>query len=179
MQRRVVNHTCGNAGSQGCDADNQTQGEVARDVTFFCVPCGPCTAGAGTCANPLQIPPTGRIQIHGRVSGANNLSGPCGGAGGPESVFRFTPAAQSCYEFATCGTSFDSQLSVGDGFCGSNGPLQESCFDGNQSCTDGTSHEYTFGFFDAGQPITILLDSQGSQGGDYVLDVRPSGACIF
>jgi hypothetical protein len=152
---------------------------VADDVTFVCVPCGPCTAGAGTCAAPLQIPGSGRIQFHGRVEGDDNVVGSCGGAAGPESVFRFTPAVTGCYEFATCGTSFDSQLSLGDGLCGATGPFPQACFDDNQTCAAGGPHEYTFGFFDAGQPITVLLDSQGSQGGDYTLDVRPSGACIL
>lgn len=175
----VVDRNCGKAGSLGCDDNNHTQGEVARDVTFFCVPCAPCSAGAGTCAAPLQIPGTGRLQIHGQVSGANALAGPCGGASGPESVFRFTPAVSGCYQFGTCGTRFDSQLSLGDAYCGGNGPIQETCFDDNQGCADGTSRELIFGLFDAGTPITILLDSEGSQGGSYTLDVRPSGACIL
>jgi hypothetical protein len=121
----------------------------------------------------------GRIQIHGRVAGANNLSGPCGSGGGPESVFRFTPSVSGCYEFGTCGTSFDSQLSIGDAFCGGNGPIVEQCIDDNQPCAGGGSQEYQFGSFDAGVPITLLLDSKGSQGGNYTFDVRPSGACIF
>ncbi len=175
----VVNRTCGTAGVQGCDGNNQSQGEVARDVTFVCVPCAPCTATAGSCVNPLTIPASGRIQIHGRVSGANNVSGPCDGIGGPESVFRFTPATFGCYQFATCGTTFDSQLSLGDAFCGGDGPIQETCFDDNQSCADGTSREFTFGLFNPGVPITLLLDAEGSGGGEYVLDVRPSGSCIF
>jgi hypothetical protein len=175
----AVNRTCGQVGVQGCDGNNTTVGEVARDVTFICVPCGPCTAGAGTCAAPIQIPSSGRIQIHGRVAGANNLSGPCGGAGGPESVFRFTPDAQVCVEFSTCGTTFDSQLSLGDAFCGGNGPIVEQCLDDNQSCIGGGAHEASFGSFSPGQPVTFLLDSQGSQGGSYTFDIRPSGQCLF
>jgi hypothetical protein len=175
----VVERACGQAGFIGCNDNDMTQGEVVRDVTIVCVPCGPCTGGFGTCANPIQIPPSGRIQIHGRVFGANNLSGPCGGGGGPESVFVFTAGTTACYEFGTCGTTFDSQLSLGDGFCGSNGPLTENCLDDNQSCAQGGPHEITFGFFSPGQPLTIILDSEGSQGGDYVLDVRPSGQCIL
>ncbi len=46
-------------------------------------------------------------------------------------------------------------------------------------CPDGSTHEYTFAFLNGGESITILLDSKGSAGGDYVLDVRPSGACIL
>ncbi|MCC6848151.1 MAG: dockerin type I repeat-containing protein [Deltaproteobacteria bacterium] len=175
----VVDRACGQANGPGCDGNDQTQGEVARDVTFVCVPCGPCTAGAGTCAAPLAIPPTGRIQIHGRVAGANALGGPCGGAGGPESVFVFTPATTGCYAFSSCGTTFDSQLSLGDGFCGADGPIQETCLDGNRSCVVGGAHESTFGFFSAGHPVTLLLDSEGSPGGRYVFDVRPSGQCIL
>ncbi len=84
-----------------------------------------------------------------------------------------------CYEFGTCGTGFDSQLSLGDGFCGGGGPIVEQCIDNNQDCAGGGTQEYQFGFFTAGIPITLLLDSKGSQGGNYTLDVRPSGACIF
>ncbi len=175
----VVDRSCGQVGVQGCDGNNTTQGEVAKDVTFVCVPCGPCTLGAGSCANPLTIPGTGRIQIHGRVAGANNLSGPCGAGGGPESVFRFTPSASGCYEFGTCGTSFDSQLSIGDAFCGGGGPIVEQCFDDNQPCAGGGTQEIIFGSFDAGVPVTLLLDSKGSQGGSYTFDARPSGRCIF
>lgn len=175
----AVNRSCGQVGVQGCDNNNTTVGEVARDVTFICVPCGPCTAGAGTCAAPIQIPPSGRIQVHGQVSGANNLNGPCTGVGGPESVFRFTPATQMCVEFSSCGTTFDSQLSLGDAFCGGNGPIVEQCMDDNQSCVGGGAHEANFGSFSAGQPVTFLLDSEGSQGGSYTFDIRPSGQCIF
>jgi hypothetical protein len=175
----IVDRTCGKAGSQGCDDNNQTQGLVADDVTSFCVPCGPCTAAAGTCDDPLLIPPTGRVQFHGQVSGANNVSGPCGSGSGPESVFRFTPSVSGCYEFGTCGTSFDSQLSIGDGFCGGGGPIVEQCFDDNQPCEGGGTQEIIFGSFDANVPITLLLDSKGSQGGSYTLDARPSGRCIL
>ena len=116
--------------------------------------------------------------MHGRVSGASKLGTPCGG-GGAESVFVFTPGANGCYEFSTCGTGFDSQLSFGDGFCGSNGPLDENCLDDNQSCVGSGAHESTFGLLGPGQPVTLLLDSEGTQGGSYTLDVRPSGQCIF
>jgi len=175
----IIDRSCGTVGVQGCNGNDQTQGEVVRDQTIFCVPCAPCTAAAGTCADPLVVPGTGRIQIHGTVAGANDVTGSCGGAAGPESVFRFTPSTTGCYEFTSCGTSFASQLSVGDAICGGSGSVPESCFDGNQTCPDGSTHEYTFGFFNGGEPITILLDSKGVAGGDYVLDVRPSGACIF
>ena len=175
----VVNRSCGTAGVQGCDGNDQTAGEVARDVTFVCVPCGPCTLGAGTCAAPIQIPASGRIQIHGHVSGANKVNGACSG-GGPESVFTWTPATQTCVTFSSCGTTFDSQVSVGDGFCGGpNGPLDEQCFDDNQSCAGGGAHESTFGNFSGGQTVTFVLDSEGSQGGNYTFDIRPSGDCIF
>ncbi len=175
----VVDRSCGMAGSQGCNNNDQTQGEVVRDQTIFCVPCAPCTAGAGTCADPLPIPGTGRIQIHGTVAGANDVAGSCGGAVGPESIFSFTPSTTGCYEFTSCGTSFASQISIGDTICGGSGSIPESCFDGNQMCPDGSTHEYTFAFLNGGESITILLDSKGSAGGDYVLDVRPSGACIL
>ena len=181
----TVNRTCGQAGVQGCDNNNTTAGEVARDVTFFCVPCGPCSAStAGTCAKPLAIPTSGRVQFHGQTTGSGTIADLCGSSAvGPESVFRFTPASTGCYEFSTCGTSFDSQLSLGDGppLCpGSNGPIEESCFLNNQSCTDGSTRALVFGFFNAGQPLTILLDGVGgSQSGTYTLDVRPSGRCIL
>jgi hypothetical protein len=91
-------------------------------------------------------------------------------------VFRFTPSATGCYEFSTCGTSFDSRLSVDNAVCGG---TPTDCHDDDFTCPDASAHEYTFGFFDGGQPITILLDSKSAAGGNYVLDVRPSGACIF
>ena len=175
----VVDRQCGQVGVQGCNGNDTTVGEVVKDVTFFCVPCGPCTAGAGTCANPLQIPGTGLVQIHGVTRGTSQLANACSGTGsdGPESVFRFTPSTTGCYEFGTCGTSFDSQLSVVVGTCGTPGA---SCFDDNQPCDSGGPHELTFGFFDGGQPLTIVLDgADASQAGTYTLDVRPSGRCIF
>jgi hypothetical protein len=177
----VAGRACGQAGVQGCDDGATTQGIVARDVTFVCVPCAPCTRGAGTCVDPLNIQNRDRIQIHGRTSGTGAFSGGmCGVTPGPESVFRFTPPVTGCYEFATCGTSFDSQLAIGDGLCpGQSGPLVEACFDDNHPCADGTDREIVFGQFDAGQPITLVLDGEGSQGGDYTFDVRPSGRCLF
>jgi hypothetical protein len=130
----------------------------------------------------VTIPATNPIQFHGRTAGASAVSGPCGGAG-PEAVFRFTPQTNSCYEFSTCGTTFDSQLSIGDGppVCpGPNGPQFESCFDDNQPCDDGSARELVFGIFQAGVPLTIVLDGTGaSQAGSYTLDARPSGRCLF
>jgi hypothetical protein len=179
----VVNRSCGQVGIQGCDNNNTTVGEVARDVTFFCVPCGPCSAAiAGTCANPIVLPSSGRIQIHARTAGTSTFAGQCGSSGsGPESVFRFTPASTGCFELTTCGTNFNSQLSIGDGFCpGTSGPIEESCFDDDQSCSDGTTREQVFGLFNGGQPLTILLDGfSAADSGSYTLDVRPSGQCIF
>ncbi len=175
----VVNRTCGSVGVQGCDDNNTTTGEVAKDVTYVCVPCGPCTQDAGTCEAPLQIPGTGRIQFHGHTSGTSNLTSPCNASSAPESVFTFTPFVTGCYEFGTCGTGFDSQLSVGDGLCpGTSGP--EACFDDNNDCAGGGAGELVFGFFDAGLPVTIVLDGAGgSDSGNYTLDVRPSGRCIL
>ncbi len=177
----VAGRSCGQAGVQGCDDNNQTQGIVARDVTFVCVPCGPCTRGAGTCANPLNIQNRDRIQIHGRTSGTGNFTGgTCGPAPGPESVFRFTPPTSGCYEFSTCGTSFDSQLYIGDGLCpGQSGPFPEDCRDDDSPCADGTTRELTFSILDAGQPITLIIEGEGSQGGSYTFDVRPSGRCVL
>jgi len=178
----VVNRTCGQVGIQGCDDNNTTVGQVARDVTFLCVPCGPCRANnSGTCADSLVIPASGRVQFHGRTGTSGTLANPCDSLGGGESVFRFTPQNTGCYEFSTCGTSFDAQLSIGDGFCpGTSGPLVEQCFDNNQPCSDGSTRELVFGSFSAGAPLTILLDGAGgSQSGSYTLDVRPSGRCIF
>jgi hypothetical protein len=177
----VAGRSCGQAGVQGCDDDNQTQGIVARDVTFVCVPCAPCTRGAGTCANPLNIQNRDRIQIHGRTSGTGNFTGgPCGSSPGPESVFRFTPPSTGCYEFSTCGTSFDSQLYIGDGLCpGQSGPFPEDCRDDDFPCADGTDRELTFTTLDAGQPITLIIEGEASQGAGYTFDVRPSGRCIL
>lgn len=177
----VAGRSCGQVGVQGCDGNDLTQGVVARDVTFVCVPCGPCTRGAGTCANPLNIQNRDRIQIHGRTSGTGNFTGgSCGAAPGPESVFRFTPPTSGCYEFSTCGTSFDSQLYIGDGLCpGQSGPFPENCIDDNNPCADGTDRELTFTTLDAGQPITLILEGESSQGAGYTFDVRPSGRCIL
>ncbi len=176
----VSSRACGQVGVQGCDDNTTTQGVVVRDVSFVCVPCAPCTRGAGTCADPLNIQNRDRIQIHGRTSGSGDFSGgACGTAVGPESVFRFTPPTTGCYEFSTCGTSFDSQLYIGDGLCpGTSGPFPENCIDDNEVCTDGSNRELTFAPLSAGQPITLILEGEGGPGGDYTFDVRPSGRCL-
>lgn len=175
----VAGRSCGQAGVQGCDDDDTTQGIVARDVTFVCVPCGPCTRGAGTCANPLVVPPSGRIQIHGRTSGSGNFNGPCI-APGPESVFQFTPNTAGCWEFSTCGTSFNSELTFGDGLCpGDSGPIQDTCFDNNVGCADGTTRERILRLLEPGTTVTFVLDADGSQGGAYTFDARPSEQCFL
>jgi len=175
----VAGRSCGQAGVQGCDDNDQTQGIVARDVTFVCVPCGPCTRGAGTCASPLVVPPSGRIQIHGRTAGAGSFNGPCI-APGPESVFQFTPDTAGCWEFSTCGTSFNSELTFGDGLCpGDSGPIQDTCFDNNVGCADGTTRERILRLLDPGTTVTFVLDADGSQGGAYTFDARPSGQCFL
>jgi hypothetical protein len=124
----------------------------------------------------VPIAGTGRVQIHGAVAGASQRSAPCGGESGPESVFRFTPDATGCYELSTCGTSFDSVLAVDNAVCGG---TQTDCHDDDFTCADGSAGERTFGFFQGGAALTVLLDSKQSAGGNYTLDVRPSGSCIF
>lgn len=174
----VAGRSCGQAGVQGCDGNALTQGIVARDATFVCVPCAPCTRGAGTCASPLVLPPSGRIQVHGRTSGSGSFNGPCT-APGPESVFELTPNASGCYEFSTCGTSFNSELTFGDGLCpGDSGPIQDTCFDNNIGCADGTTRERVLRVLDAGTTVTFVLDADGSQGGAYTFDARPSDDCF-
>jgi hypothetical protein len=181
----VVNSTCGTAGSpsQGCNGNDTAGGEVVRDETFFCVPCGPCSAAvAGTCASPGVLPGSGRATVHARTAGSSNFSGQCGAnGGGPESVFRFTPSIGGCYAISNCGTAFNSLLAIGDGFCpGTSGPIEESCYDDISSCPNDSTGETVHQIFQAGQPATIVLDGFGAaDAGSYTLDVRPSSQCLF
>lgn len=179
----VVDRACGQVGVQGCRSNDLTQGEVVRDVTFVCVPCGPCTAGAGTCANPLTIPASGRITVHGRTAGSSKIANACSApGGGAESVFVFAPATTGCFEFSTCDSSFDTQLALGDGLCaGSSAGFPQNCVDDNITCPgSGAPGDGTFGFFSGGQAFPIIVDgASNSESGDYTLDVRPSGQCIL
>jgi hypothetical protein len=179
----AVNSTCGTAGAQGCNGNDTRTGDVVRDETFFCVPCGPCSAAiAGTCASPGVLPPSGVATVHGRTAGSSNFSGQCGDNGaGPESVFSFTPSVTSCYAVSTCGTTFNSLLSIGDGFCpGTSGPIEEACYNDGFTCADGSVGETVFQIFQADQPATIIVDGfSAADAGSYTLDVRPSGQCLF
>ena len=96
-------------------------------------------------------------------------------------MFRFTPSVGGCYQISTCGTAFNSLLSIGDGFCpGTSGPIEESCYNDGFTCGDGSTGEAVSQIFQADQPVTIILDGfSAADAGSYTLDVRPSGQCFL
>ena len=97
------------------------------------------------------------------ISGeADEFGGPCGGGGAPDHAYTLVAPEDGYYVFDTFGSSFDTVLYVLDGDCGGS---SLACNDD----TTGTQSEVSVQLT-AGETITIVVDSFGLAGGNYVLN---------
>ena len=130
-----VDRSCGKAGSPGCDDDNHTQGVVADDADVLSA----CRADR---APPAPAPALPRCRSRDAAASRSTAAWRAtttsrARAAAPPDPSRCSasrPRLTGCYEFATCGTSFDSQLSLGDGSVRGDRPVSKQfCVDDNQS----------------------------------------------
>jgi len=136
------------------------------------VDCGPC----GTCSAPGTIPPLGHV-VSGTTSGSSTMSSTCGGGGAPEQVWTYTPQVSGSVTISSCGSSFDTVVSVLQNACP--GGSQVTCDDNTSIwCPNGTTHSYVTWNATAGQTYYVVVDGAGSGQGWYNLRVSPpDGTC--
>lgn len=136
------------------------------------VDCGPC----GACAAPGTIPPLGHV-VNGTTSGTSTMSGTCGGGSAPEQVWAYTPQTSGSVTISSCGSSFDTVVSVLSNTCP--GGAQVTCNDNSANwCSNGTTHSYVTFTATAGTTYYVVVDGAGSGSGGYNLRVAPpDGTC--
>lgn len=93
---------------------------------------------------------------------ADEYGSPCGGTGAPDHAYTLVAPADGYYVFDTFGSSVDTVLYVLDGDCGGS----------SIACNDdatGTQSEVSVQLVE-GQTVTVVVDSFGLAGGNYVLN---------
>jgi hypothetical protein len=120
---------------------------------------------AATCAGQPSVgSATGPAVATGNTgTGADLLSGSCGGAGAPEHACAFTAAVAGSYTFDTLGSSLDTILYVLDGNCGNELGCNDNQVPSLQSSVTRTLRE--------GQTVVVVIDGFGTASGDYVLNI--------
>ena len=141
---------------------------VARTTT--------CSTTCGSCASPRPFPTLGN-SVTGTTRGSSALSASCGGGGAPEEVWAWTATASGPVTFSTCGSTFDTVLSVRTGSC--TGP-EVACSDNTTVwCgSGGTSHgQVTFNAV-SGTTYFVVVDGAGAASGAYTIRMAPpNGTC--
>lgn len=163
QQLCVDQPVCGDgrvSGSEECDPLTSLPGCSAGD---YCTAGCSCATIPDRCAEAGVIPPLGAV-LFGETSGPSTTSSACGG-GGPEAAFVWVPAATGTASIDTCGSSFDtvvsirticddpvSQITCNDDFCGLGSRIQP--------------------VVQAGVPYYIFVDGLGPfEGGPFRLNV--------
>ena len=105
------------------------------------------------------------------------MSSSCGGSGAPEQVWSYTPQVSGPVTISSCGSSFDTVLSVLGGTCP--GGAQVTCNDNTPIwCPSGTTHSYVSFNASAGTTYFVVVDGAGAANGWYNLRVAPpDGTC--
>lgn len=135
-----------------------------------------CSTTCGSCASPRPFPALGN-QVSGTTRGTSSVSASCGGGGAPEEVWTWTPTASGSVTISTCGSSYDTVLSVRTGSCTG---AEVACNDNTTVwCSNGsTNHSYVTFNAVAGTTYFIVIDGGGSASGNYLLRMSPpDGTC--
>jgi hypothetical protein len=100
------------------------------------------------------------------VGGTNEHDGACGGAGFAEKSLRWVPETAGLYQFSVSTEAFFPALYLEQGpTCG--GQLLQC----NDNVVSGYPAQVTR-WLEAGQPVTLIVDSANNAGGEFSLDVK-------
>jgi hypothetical protein len=151
---------------------------VTAGQTYFIVVDGAWAGESGSytltvtppdsaCFAPVPVPPAGGT-FSGTTAGASTL-GRCGGETAPERVFEWTPALSGKASIKTCGSSYDTVLSVTSGSCTSG--TQVACNRDTQLCApaSGVTPNVV-----AGRTYFITVDGAPNASGAFTLTVDPA-----
>lgn len=143
-------------GSEVCDGSAGCDSGICRSDCSGCTPCPPTVA---------VIPAEGGTFSGTTTGGTTVLFTACGGAGGPQRTFQWTPAVSGTASIQTCGSSYDTVLYIREGGCSGS---QLACND--DSCGTGS---WITPSVTAGQTYTIVVDGYRGANGAFVLTVTP------
>jgi hypothetical protein len=144
--------------------------------TRTATPTPAATPNAGTCAQPIVVPPAGGSLAGSTTGAASALAGPCATSGNaPESVFAWTPSRSGAVAISTCGagTSFDTVLYVRTATCGGAGAAL-ACDDDAASCATASDPEKASRLqldVTAGTTYFIVVDGYNGARGSFSLNV--------
>jgi hypothetical protein len=126
--------------------------------------CVELCGASGRCSIPTVIPAAGGVFAGTTVGGTSKVAA-CGTFASPERTFEWTPATSGTATISTCGTNFDTVLSIRTGGCPG---TQVACNDDGCSLqssvstavTAGTTYTIVVDGFDAGEsgPFTLTVD---------------------
>jgi hypothetical protein len=112
---------------------------------------------------PVEVITELPFSVNESITGEDDeFAGSCGGNGAPDHGYTVVAPADGYYVFDTFGSSFDTVLYVLDGDCGGT----------SLGCNDdavGTQSEVSVQLT-AGDTVTVVVDSFGLAGGNYVLN---------
>jgi len=132
--------------------------------------CATTCSGSGKCV--FAFPAAGGSVSGNTSTAANTFSGAsCSSLGsGKDHVYQWIPSESGDASVDTCGSSFDTLLSVHTGGCA--GPeIAGACNDNSANCSDSTRSRVRF-YATAGTTYYIRLDGVASASGAYNLRVR-------
>jgi hypothetical protein len=115
---------CGDPGAPGsiaqaCAGDADCPGSATTGQQMVCVDGSSCVELCGTsnrCPIPTVIPAAGG-SFPGTTVGGTSILMACGSSASPERTFEWTPATSGTATISTCGSSFDTVLSIRQGGC--------------------------------------------------------------
>jgi hypothetical protein len=175
-----ANATCGpndycgdvDAGTvaQPCTTDADCPGSTVTGEQMVCVDGATCAELCGTtdrCPFATPIPAAGGVFMGTTIGGTSVLEAACGGSPSRERTFVWTPSTSGSATISTCGSSFDTVLSIRTGDCTG---TELACDDD----TCGTSSTITPAVT-AGTSYTIVVEGyNGSSAGAFTLTVTPA-----
>jgi hypothetical protein len=154
--------------SAACVTDADCPGSTVNGLPMVCIDGTTCAALCGTthCPFATPIPAAGGVFNDTTIGGTSMLSA-CGGFPSKERTFSWTPSTSGTATISTCGSSFDTILSIRTGDC--TNPAT-TCDDD----TCGSSSTITPTVV-AGTTYTIVVDGfGGGNAGAFTLTVTPA-----
>ncbi len=153
--------------SQACVTDADCPGSTVNGTPMVCVDGTTCAAlcGATRCPFATPIPAAGGV-FNGTTIGGTSLLTACFGTASKERTFTWTPIASGDATISTCGSDFDTIVSIRTGDC------TGAAFDcDDDGCAPGSTMTTPV---TAGTTYTIVVDGYSSgNAGTFTLTVTP------
>jgi hypothetical protein len=170
-----ANQYCGDPGAGGtiskaCSTDADCPGSPTTGEQMVCHGGTECVELCGTtdrCPFATMIPAAGGTFMGTTVGGTAVLEACFSATNGRERTFAWTPSTSGVATLTTCGSTFDTVLSIRQGGC-EGSELQ--CNDDDSACG---FQSVVIQSVTAGTTYTIIVDALGGSGGAFTLNVTP------